>query len=446
LIPLITIIGRPNVGKSTLFNRLVGRRQALVDDEPGVTRDSMYGKIIHNDRIYHVMDTGGFEPEPVSDLLRQMREMTSLAMAEADAIIFLLDGKEGLMPSDQDVAEILRRQNIPVFFAVNKIDTKRHEDRLADFYRLGTERLFAVSAEHGLGIHELLEAIQAEIPSAPLEDEAEREQEFSRVAVIGRPNTGKSTLINRLLGAERHLVHEAPGTTRDSVDSLVSLAGKAYLFIDTAGIRKRSRVKRKLEKLSVVMALKSLERCELALLLIDPGEGATEQDARIAGLIQDKGRASIVLINKWDIVEGDRLEQERVMDSIQRRLKHLSYAPFMTVSAKTGLNLNQLGPGMERVFSAYSRRIQTPELNRFMEEITKRHPPPSYKGRPVRMYYVTQVSVRPPKFIFSVNRPEGIKESFRRYIKNQLRENYEFQGTPLRVIFRQHHERRDKRS
>jgi GTP-binding protein len=446
LIPLITIIGRPNVGKSTLFNRLVGRRQALVDDEPGVTRDSMYGKIIHNDRIYHVMDTGGFEPEPVSDLLRQMREMTSLAMAEADAIIFLLDGKEGLMPSDQDVAEILRRQNIPVFFAVNKIDTKRHEDRLADFYRLGTERLFAVSAEHGLGIHELLEAIQAEIPSAPLEDEAEREQEFSRVAVIGRPNTGKSTLINRLLGVERHLVHEAPGTTRDSVDSLVSLAGKTYLFIDTAGIRRRSRVNRKLEKLSVVMALKSLERCELALLLIDATEGATEQDARIAGLIQDKGRASIVLINKWDIVEGDRLEQERVMDSIQRRLKHLSYAPFMTVSAKTGLNLNQLGPGMERVFSAYSRRIQTTQLNRFMEEITRRHSPPSYKGRPVRLYYVTQASVRPPTFVFSVSNPEGIRKSFRRYIINQLQEAYEFQGTPLRVIFRAHHERRDKRS
>jgi GTP-binding protein len=446
LIPLIAIVGRPNVGKSTLFNRMLGKRRALVDDEPGVTRDHIYGQLIFRDQLYHLLDTGGFEPEPGGDLLIKMRDQTELAIAEADAVIFLLDGKEGLVPSDEEVARILRRQNKPVFFAVNKIDSKAHEGRLADFYRLGSERLFPLSAEHGMGTEHLLEAIQAELPGGQVEDESESGPDVPRIAVVGRPNTGKSTLINRVLGKERHLVHEAPGTTRDSVDSLVKLQGKSYLFIDTAGIRKRGKVNKKLEKLAVIMALKSLERCDLALLLLDASEGATEQDARIAGLIHERGRASIILLNKWDLIAEDPEKQDHARNSLERRIPHLAYAPGIAISAKTGMGLANLAPAMDRVLDAYSRRIRTGELNRLLEEVTRRHSPPSYKGKQIKFYYVTQASTRPPTFVFSVNRPEGVKESFRRYLANQIQKAYEFEGTPLRIVFRSHRERRGGQS
>ncbi len=442
MIPLIAIIGRPNVGKSTLFNRILGKRKALVDDEPGVTRDHIYGQLVFRGQLYHLLDTGGFEPDPEGDLLRQMRDQTELAIAQAEAVIFLLDGKEGLVHSDEEVAIALRKQNKPVFFAVNKIDTPGHEGRLADFYRIGVKRLFPLSAEHGLGIEYLLEAIQAELPGEPIEEEKKSGPQVPRIAVVGRPNTGKSTLINRVLGKERHLVHEAPGTTRDSVDSLVKFQGKTYLFIDTAGIRKRGKVNKKLEKLSVIMALKSLERCELALLLLDAHEGATEQDARIAGLIHERGRASIVLLNKWDIIAEDPEKQDHMKSSLERRLPHLSYTPEIAISAKTGMGLKNLAPAMDRVLDAYSRRITTGELNRFLEELIQRHSPPSYKGKQIKLYYVTQASIRPPTFIFSVNRPEGVKKSFRRYIANQLQKTYEFEGTPLRIVFRSHRESR----
>ncbi len=442
MIPVIAIVGRPNVGKSTLFNRLIGRKQALVDDEPGVTRDPIYGKLVFRDRLYHVLDTGGFEPEPETSLLKEMRDQTALALEEADAVIFLLDGRDGLTPSDEEVAEILRRHNRPVFFAVNKIDSHKHEGRLADFYRLGAERLFPVSAEHDIGVNDLLDALQAEVRGAPVEEETEPEPDLPKLAVLGRPNTGKSTLINRLLGRKRHLVHDEPGTTRDAVDSLVELDGGKYLFIDTAGIRKRGKVSRKLEKLSVIMALRSLERCDLGLLLLDALEGATEQDARIAGYINERGRACIVLVNKWDLIQEDKEKQGAAGESIERRLKHVAYAPVLNISAQTGLKLNQLAPTVDRVLAAYSRRIQTHELNRFLNQLLKRHSPPTHKGKQVKLYYVTQPSTRPPTFIFSVNRPEGIKESFRRYIVNQLHESYDFEGTPLRLFFNPHRERR----
>jgi len=433
-IPLLAIVGRPNVGKSTLFNRLVGRRAALVDDAPGVTRDRIYGRMDWNGQTYAVVDTGGFEPVSGGDVFAAMRLQTEYAIAEADAVILLVEGRAGLHPADELVLELLRRRQKLVFVAVNKVDTERQEAGVSDFYRLGVDRLYPVSAEHGRRVDELLDAIQAVLPGAGSVEE--EDEAFWRIALIGRPNTGKSTLLNCLLGEERHLVHPEPGTTRDAVDSEVIFQGRRYLFVDTAGIRKKSRVSAKLEKLSVVMALKSIERCHAAVMVVDALEGIAEQEAKIAGLAHERGRAFLILLNKWDLVEAPEKRRAELDDQIQTKLKHVTYAPVLSVAAKTGLHCGRIIPTLDQVLEAYNLRLPTSELNRVLEKILAHNPPPSPGGKPIKINYLTQTAVRPPTFTFFVNRPQAIHFSYERYLQNSLRDAFDFTGTPVRVLFR----------
>jgi GTP-binding protein len=433
-LPLLAIVGRPNVGKSTLFNRLVGWRAALVDDTPGVTRDRIYGRTDWGGHHYAVVDTGGFEPIGGGDVFAAMRLQTEYAIAEADAVILVGEGRAGLHPADELVMELLRRQRKLVFVAVNKVDTARQEAGVADFYRLGVDRLYPVSAEHGRGVDELLDAIAAALPGA---DGAEEEDEATwRIALIGRPNTGKSTLLNRLLGEERHLVHPEPGTTRDAVDSEVMFQGRTYLFVDTAGIRRKSKVYAKLEKLSVVMALKSIERCHAAVMVVDALAGIAEQEARIAGLAHQRGRACLILLNKWDLVEDPEKRRVELDDEIQTKLKHVAYAPVLSIAAKTGLHCGRIMPALDQILEAYNRRVPTSELNRVLEKILAHNPPPSPGGKAIKINYLTQTAVRPPTFTFFVNRPQAIHFSYERYLQNSLREAFAFTGTPVRVLFR----------
>ncbi len=437
MIPIIAIVGRPNVGKSTLFNRLVGWRKALVDDMPGVTRDRIYSPIEWNDRQYHLVDTGGFEPVTPDDVLRHMRVQTELAIQEADAIIFLLDGKEGLLPSDKEVIDILRRERTPLILAVNKVDSPKHEERALDFYGLGIEELFLISAEHGVGITDLMDAVQAVLPGQEEEEEPGR---YPRISVVGKPNVGKSTLINSLLGKERHLVHNSPGTTRDAIDSQVEIDGKKYTFIDTAGIRRKAKVKVRIEKFSVVQALHSLDRSDVALLVIDATEGVTEEDARIGGLCVDRGRATIILLNKWDLVENREHALKGLIEQVREKLKHLSFAPILSGSAKSGQRLVKLAPLIDGVMEQYTRRVQTSDFNGLIDHAVRKHQPHMVGGKRLKFYYGTQASTRPPSFVLFVNRPGSVHFSYRRYLINMIRQRYGFDGTPIRLFFRAHHD------
>ena len=436
--PLVAIVGRPNVGKSTLFNRLAGERIALVDDVPGVIRDRIYAAVSWAGSLWHVIDTGGFEPETEDDILRHMRTQTELALEEADAVIFMLDAKSGINPSDHDVCNVLRRQKKPVIYAVNKIDGPSHEDRLADFYELGVDKLMPVSAEHGYGVAELLDELDEVMPGAPeaeLEEEDEGEGE-TRVAVVGKPNVGKSTLINTLLGDERLLVHDQPGTTRDAVDSELIINGKKYLFVDTAGMRRKSKIDTRLERYSVMRAIRSIERCHVALIMIDANEGIVDQDAKIAGLAHDRGRAIIILFNKWDQVEDKEKRRAELEEQVEMRLPHVDYAPILTISALEKKRVHKVANLIESVMEEFNKRITTGELNRCLEEWTARNPPPSPQGKPIRLYYSSQTGVRPPAFVFFANRPEKIPIHYRRFINNQIRETFGFAGCPIRVKFK----------
>jgi GTP-binding protein len=435
--PLVAIVGRPNVGKSTLFNRLAGQRIALVDDVPGVTRDRNYALMSWRGQAWNIIDTGGFEPETEDDILRHMRTQTEIAIAEADAIIFLLDGKDGVTPSDHEVENVLRRAHKPVLHAVNKVDGPRHEDKLGDFYELGVDKLYGVSAEHGYGVDDLLDGLMEFLPGAPesgLEDE-DGEAE-TRVAVVGKPNVGKSTLINSLLGEERLLVHDKPGTTRDAVDSELVLNGKKFLFVDTAGMRRKSRIDTRLERFSVMRSLRSLERCHIALLLIDAREGVVDQDQKIAELAADRGRAMILIFNKWDLVPDKEKRREELDEQVRERLPHVSYAPVLTISALEKKRVGKIAAMIETVMIEYNKRIGTGELNRWLEKSLADNPPPTPQGKLIRIYYATQTGVRPPSFVFFVNRSDRVPQHYKRYLANRLRESFQFIGSPLRLRFK----------
>jgi GTP-binding protein len=431
--PVVAIIGRPNVGKSSLFNRLAHQRKAIVIDQPGATRDRNYAACTWNDKPYILIDTGGFEPAATEGMLVQMREQTQLAIEEADIIIFLMDGREGLLPADRDIAALLRGFEKPVFYAVNKIDGLKQETLSYEFYRLGMETIYTVSAEHGLGVGELMDEVTRLLPETPEPSDVE---DRIRIAVIGKPNVGKSSLVNKILGYERTIVNPVPGTTRDAIDTPFTFAGRPYLLVDTAGIRRKSRVSLTLEKYSVIQAIKAISRCDIALMLIDAQEGVTEQDAKIAGLALENGTACIVVVNKWDAIEKDDRTIGKYVREIKDKMKFLDFAPILFVSARTGQRVVKIFDAVDSVYSQYTRRVSTPELNRKVQEFLAANPPPQYKSRSNPFNYVSQVAVKPPTFVFFVGDPRSVHFSYERYLMNQFREALALDQVPLRFFFK----------
>lgn len=431
--PIIAIVGRPNVGKSTLFNRILGGRKAIVANEPGVTRDRNYADVEWEGKIFTLIDTGGFEPVSKDRIFIQMREQCQLAMEEADVILFIMDGKEGLTPSDKEISDLLRRLNKPVFYIVNKIDGPEHEEKTVDFYGLGVEPIYPVSSEHGMGVEGLMDDVMAILPKAT---EERWGKDVVRVAILGRPNVGKSSLINRLLGYQRVIVDEAPGTTRDSIDTFFERDGKRYVLVDTAGIRRKGRISLRLEKYSIVEALRTIDRCNVAVLMLDLEEGATDQDAHVGGYIREKGRACVLVGNKWDLIEKDSETLVEMEKEVRRHLKFLDYAPILFISALTGQRVRKVLDLIDRVAEQAKKRISTGQLNKFFGEWIESHPPSLYRNHRVKMNYITQVSTAPPAFVISTNAPEGIHFSYERYLVNQMREHFGFEGVPIRIHFR----------
>ena len=430
--PIVALVGRPNVGKSTLFNRITRSRLAIVDDMPGITRDRNYGDAEWDETAFTLVDTGGFIGSDRDPFAEQIHRQLHVALEDADAVVLLLDGKSGLSPFDADLIAILRSLPKPVFYAVNKIDAPEQEDRLSDFYDLGLETFYPISAEHGYGISDLLDNLTRSFPAAP----AEAENGMVRVAVVGRPNVGKSSLINRILGEERMLVSEVPGTTRDAVDSVCRIGDQQYLLVDTAGIRRKGRVSRKVEKFSVIRALRSLERSDVALTVLDAHEGITDQDIRIAGYALERGCGCILLLNKWDIVDKDSHTERRFIQELQRQAKYLNFAPVMTISARTGLRVRKIFQRIDQLYVQYRTRVGTGQLNRIIEEAIRRNEPAFHKGRRLNFYYTTQVATKPPTFVFFVNHPEAVHFSYRRYLANRIREATGLDQTPIRTYFR----------
>ncbi len=430
--PIVAIVGRPNVGKSTLFNRITRKRDALVDDRPGVTRDRHYGDAHWDDVDFTLVDTGGFSTGDEDTFANLIRLQVGQAIQDADAIILMLDGKSGISPYDTDILKVIRSVSQPVFCVVNKIDGAEKEDRLYEFYSLGLENLYSVSAEHGYGIPDLLSDLVRDLHCFETEDSPER----IRLAVVGRPNVGKSSLINRILGEERLLVSDIPGTTRDAIDSVCDINGKSYLMIDTAGIRRKRKVTGKLEKFSIIKSLRSLDRCDVALILIDASEGVTEQDVKIAGYAYERGCGCIFLLNKWDIVEKDNKTAKRYFEQLRMEAKYLSFAPAMTISALTGLRVSKIFNMVDDVYGQYATRIGTGQINRILEKATNRTEPPLHKGKRIKFYYASQVTSKPPTFVCFVNYPDAVHFSYKRYLLNQIRESASLDKTPMRIIFR----------
>lgn len=429
----IAIVGRPNVGKSTLFNRLSRSRDALVDNQPGITRDRLYASIHWEDRYITIIDTGGFDDRDGQPFHDKIKQQIALAIEEADRIIFMVDGRQGLMPGDEDVAELLRHAEKDVFLAVNKIDGPEQDGLLSDFYALGIEKVYPLSAAHGYGLKSLMEALLDGVPEHGTEEE---EEDRIKVSILGRPNVGKSSLINRILGFERLLVSDVPGTTRDSVDTLCTWQGRDYLLIDTAGLRRRGRVKEKIERFSMIKSLRSLDRCHIAVVLLDAGEGIVEQDAHICGYALEKGRGVILAVNKWDLLKGHPEKIKRLNESIDRQLQFVSFAPKINLSALTGEKVTKLFSKIDALFRQFTHRVGTGAVNKAMEEILAKNPPPrTSKGR-IKVFYATQTGTRPPTFVIFVNRPEDIHFSYRRFLINQLRDRFHLDLTPVRLVFR----------
>jgi len=421
------------VGKSTLFNRLSRSRNALVDDQPGVTRDRLYASVVWEDRAFTVIDTGGFDAEQRQPLLEQVRAQVGTAIEEADQIIFVVDGPQGILPADEEISLLLRRSNKQVFLAVNKIDGKEHDHLVSEFYRLGLDRVHPISAAHGHGLKTLMEEVTRDMAVMAAGTE---EDPRVRVAILGRPNVGKSSLINRILGSDRLLVSEIPGTTRDAVDTPFTWKGRDYLLIDTAGIRRKARVREKVDKFSMIKAIQSLDRCHVAVILLDASAGVAEQDARICGYALERGRAVVLAVNKWDLLKGDRDKRQRLEVSIERALKFVSFAPRVNLSALTGERVRKLFDTIEKLYGQFCSRVGTGAVNRAVSEMLQRRPPPSGGRGRLKVLYATQIDSQPPTFVVFVNRPDLVHFSYRRFMINQLREHFDLDLTPIRLIFR----------
>lgn len=442
--PLVALVGRPNVGKSTLFNRIIGRRLAVVSDVAGTTRDRLYADGEWGGVLFTVIDTGGIEitegraTAPLSEdseqFLPLIRQQAAVAMQDADVIVQVVDGQSGITAADREVADILRQSKKPVVVAANKLESAKLWDTAYEFYELGLGEVIAVSALHGSGTGDLLDAIVNSLPPSDPADEVE--DESTRIAILGRPNVGKSTLLNKLVGEERVIVSPIAGTTRDAIDERVRWHGQEFTLIDTAGIRRRGKIDPGVEKYSVLRALKTLRRADVALLLIDGEEGVTAQDAHIGGMLTEENVGVIILINKWDIVEKDAYTMPTYEKKVRGELAFLSYAPLLFVSAETGQRLNKIFPTVLEVQSSREQRVGTGELNDLLRDILANHPPPTKAGTQLKFYYATQVAVEPPTFVFFVNRPEMIHFGYQRYIENCIREKFLFTGTPIRLLFR----------
>ncbi|HYH05930.1 MAG TPA: ribosome biogenesis GTPase Der [Thermoanaerobaculia bacterium] len=435
----IVIVGRPNVGKSTLFNRLAGKRRALTHDLPGMTRDRLTDVVELDDgRRYELTDTGGLEygESPMSAFAGEIREQAEAALKDADFIIFVVDGAAGLLAEDREIAQDLRSESSKTVLVVNKTDRKDAEEAVNEFWELGFERVLPMSAEHGGGVDDLIDAIAEIVPAESVEDEEEDANAPIRVAIIGRPNVGKSSLLNKLTQEQRAVVSPISGTTRDAIDSEITRNGKPYLIIDTAGIRRKGKTTDEAEKLAVISARKAIERCEIALVVIDAVEGIAAQDATVAGYAEDAGKAAIILVNKWDAEQHEPDDYKKFEESLRFKLKFLSYAPLLFISAKTGRNVEKIFPRIDQVIEGHRRKFRTSELNAVLERAVTAHNPPVVRGKPRRFYYVTQLKSGPPTFALFSNVDEPLHFSYRRYLENQFRDAFNLVGCPLHFVIR----------
>ncbi len=432
--PMVAIVGRPNVGKSALFNQLTGKRISIVENTPGVTRDRIYADAEWLDRKFTLIDTGGMDPESRDPLLQQMKNQAEIAMETADVILFLTDGKQGVTPTDRDVAEMLRRSDKPVVLAVNKIDTQENEANLYEFYNLAIGDPISISASHKRGIGDLLDEVVKHFSG---ERPAEEKAEAIKIAVVGKPNAGKSSLINRILGEERVIVDDIPGTTRDAIDTSFEKDGQKYVIIDTAGIRRKSRIHDPLERYSVVRALSAIRRCDVALVMMDASEEITEQDAKIAGLVHEEGKGCVLVMNKWDKVEKETHTMEEYHKRLRNGLSFMTYAPDVFLSAKTGQRVGRIMELVNQVYRRCTFRVSTGVLNDCLADAIAVNEPPADKGRRLKILYGTQVSVKPPTFVLFVNHPEFLHFSYQRYLENYFRKTFDLEGTPLRILIRE---------
>ena len=437
--PVVAIVGRPNVGKSTLFNALAGEQISIVKDTPGVTRDRIYADVTWLNYNFTLIDTGGIEPESKDIILSQMREQAEIAIASADVIIFMVDVRQGLVDSDSKVANMLRRSGKPVVLVVNKVDSfQKMMTDVYEFYNLGIGDPVPVSSVGKLGIGDMLDEVVKHFPESAAEDE---EDERPRIAIVGKPNVGKSSIINKIVGESRVIVSDIAGTTRDAIDTDITYNGNEYVFIDTAGLRRKNKIKEELERYSIIRTVTAVERADVVLVVIDATEGVTEQDAKIAGIAHERGKGIIVVVNKWDAIEKNDKTIYKFTEEIRNKLSYMPYAELIFISAQTGQRLPKLFETIDAVIENHSLRIATGVLNEIMSEAVAMQQPPSDKGKRLKLYYITQVAVKPPTFVIFVNDKELMHFSYTRYIENRIRESFGFRGTPLKFIIRERKEK-----
>ena len=433
--PVVALLGRPNVGKSTLFNRITRARNALVDDFPGVTRDRHYADAKWDDVEFTVIDTGGFLSSDDDYFAAQIKEQLTAAAEQADVLVFIMDGRAGLSPYDQELADFLRRMAKPVFYLINKIESYQQHDELLEFYSLGIDYFYKISAEHGIGVGDFLDDLVAALPKYEQNDDDD--DSLIKIAIVGRPNVGKSSLANRLFGEQRVVVDATAGTTRDAIELSVTHRGRQFILVDTAGIRRKGKVTQKIEKFSILKALKSLDECDVALILIDSDEGITDQDITIAGYAEDRGCGAMFLLNKWDLLDKERKNIKKYMEELRYKSKFLSYAPAMTISALTGQRCHKILDEVVKIHKEYCHRINTGVLNRIIEDAVYREEPSLHKGKRLKVFYSTQVATKPPCFVCFVNFPEAVHFSYKRYLVNQLRQMIPLKLTPIKLYFRE---------